>query len=166
MALPPTKFMSSLHEKYSDDDTTKELFIQADGLRDYPGFGDRHVLIYWYNNAAPSTPENNGQPAIQITQLTGQAGNYAYYAPVVHSVPPAVMAQHLQIFLGTLTRAQRDEMLALADAVQFNRKSTVNGCRVWTRDLLWAMVGADLITQEKFDEVDKKIPLVMRVPEA
>ncbi|KAF4614425.1 hypothetical protein D9613_003338 [Agrocybe pediades] len=157
-ALLPNKFMLSEHESYPDDSSDKEVWIQAQGLS-YKGYGDRHVLIYFCNSGGEV-------PFWQIIQLSGQASNYAYYSPVVqkHSME-SMKDVNMNISLGTMTRAQRDQMLALAEAIKFNPKSTVNGCRVWTRDLLSAMVAAGLITQEKFEEIDKAIPLVKRVPE-
>ena len=64
-----------------------------------------------------------------------------------------------QLFsLGEFSRAQRDEILDLARQVVFLKMSTTNGCRVWTRDLLMAMVQANLISQATFDEIDAGVP--------
>jgi hypothetical protein len=75
------------------------------------------------------------------------------------------VAANLQIFLGEFTRAQRNRILELARKVKFERKSVVNSCRVWTRDLLEAMVEERLIGQAMFEDVDEKVPLLRRKPE-
>jgi len=55
--------------------------------------------------------------------------------------------------VGTLSRAQRDQIIRLANQVKFQKTSTTNNCRVWFRQLLVAMVDEKLITQAKFDEI-------------
>jgi hypothetical protein len=161
MAAPP-KALNNVHDKYPDNDKLKEAFIQAEG-KSYPGYGDRHVVLWWTN----SNDANDGSGVItQVIQLTGQAGNYNYYAPVVKQCPLTSIQQHLQISLGNFTREQRDKILDLAKSVQFYKKSTVNGCRVWTRDLLESMVNHGLTTKAKFESIDAEIPLVKRKEEA
>jgi hypothetical protein len=158
MALPP-KFMNSVYATFPDDDSVKEVFLQAAGLT-YSGLGDRHVLLQWVNSAETDTK------ATQMVQLTGQSGNYSYYAPVVKLRSEQSMVNNQHFSLGQLSRAQRDEILDLASQVVFQKTSTTNGCRVWTRDLLEAMVQADLISQATFDEIDAGVPLVERVDDA
>src|ERR1700761_72531 len=68
--------MKSVHAEYPDNDEVKEVVLEAVGLS-YSGLGDRHVLIMWLNAVTV-----NQIPVTQITQLTGQAGNYQYYAPL------------------------------------------------------------------------------------
>jgi hypothetical protein len=64
------------------------------------------------------------------------------------------MVNNQHFSLGEFSRAQRDEILDLAGQVVFSKTSTTNGYRVWTRDLLEAMVQARLIPRAKFDEID------------
>ncbi|EKM77847.1 hypothetical protein AGABI1DRAFT_130120 [Agaricus bisporus var. burnettii JB137-S8] len=161
MAAPP-KAMNNIHDKYPDNDKMKHVFIQADN-KAYPGYGDRHVLLWWSNS---NDEDNDSNFVTQVIQLTGQAGNYNYYAPVVKPRSPTSTARHLQIDLGNFTREERDKILDLAKRVQFNKKSTVNGCRVWTRDLLESMVNQGLITKAKFESIDAEIPLMKRKEEA
>ncbi len=156
MALPP-RFMTSVYDTYPDDDSVKEVTLHAHGLT-YSGVGDRHVLIQW-NNATTETG-----PVMQIVQLTGQSGNYSYYVPVAKLEESMLISQPFS--LGEFSRAQRDEILNLASQVVFSKTSTTNGCRVWTRDLLVAMVKTRLISQAKFDEIDVGVPLVKRVADA
>jgi hypothetical protein len=139
----------------------KEVILLAHGLT-YSGVGDRHVLLQWNNT--PTT--GNIGFVSQIVQLTGQSGNYSYYAPVAQLGSAETMVNNLLFSLGEFSRAQRDEILDLARQVVFSKTSTTNGCRVWTRDLLVAMVQAQLISQTKFDEIDVGVPLVKRVADA
>ena len=158
MALPP-RFMTSVYDTYPDDDSVKEVTLHARGLT-YSGVGDRHVLLQW-NNATTGKG-----PVTQIVQLTGQSGNYSYYVPVAKYRSEESMLANQLFSLGEFSRAQRDEILDLAHQVVFSKTSTTNGCRVWTRDLLVAMVKTRLISQAKFDEIDVGVPLVKRVADA
>ena len=89
MKAAPPRFLGILYDAYSDNDIDKEVFLQAAGL----SYSDRHVLIWWSNAC---TPVPTGHAA-QAIQLTGQAGNYSYYAPVALST---TVTQNLQISLG------------------------------------------------------------------
>ncbi|KAF8189409.1 hypothetical protein BJ912DRAFT_966851 [Pholiota molesta] len=159
MTTPP-RFLESVYDTYPDDQSTKEVFIQAANIS-YSGIiSDRHVLIWWSNgvDAASDTP----MPVRQVIQLTGQAGNYSYFYPVANSHLPDVINENFQASLGELTRVQRDQIVILSKAIVFEKKSTVNGCHAWTRDLLDAMVTAELLSQERFHEIVRTIPLVRR----
>ncbi|KIJ22696.1 hypothetical protein M422DRAFT_276843, partial [Sphaerobolus stellatus SS14] len=106
-----------------------------------------------------------GNGYTQILQLTGGPGNYAFYHPSVNAQSAISLAANTFYNLGTFTRAQRDQIIALALAVKFEKTSHVNSCRTWTRDLLEAMVNVNLISQDKFGEIDQGVPLKKRVPE-
>lgn len=153
------RFLQNIAHSYPDDDSTKNVYLQADRLQ-YVGYGDRHVLIWWSNG----THVDDSAPVEQCLQLTGQAGSYAYYHPVVQKRGDS-SDSHQQFLLGTFSRAQRDKIISLADSVVFSKSSTVNSCRTWTRDLLEAMVEAQLMTTEQFRVVDEGVPLKERVPE-
>ena len=137
----------------------KEVILHAQGLT-YSGVGDRHVLLQW--NIATTAMGL----VTQIVQLTGQSGNYSYYVPVAKLRSAQTMLSNQLFSLGEFSRAQRDQILDLARQVVFSKTSTTNGCRVWTRDLLVAMVQAHLISQAKFNEIDAGVPLVKRVADA
>ncbi|KAI0079415.1 hypothetical protein K474DRAFT_1673436 [Panus rudis PR-1116 ss-1] len=122
-------------DQYPDDNSSKEVFLQAAGL-EHAGDGDRHVLLRWINAV----------DIVKKQSIQSRQSNTFYS-------------------LGTFTRAQRDQIIALAKAVKYDKKSRVNSCRTWTRDLLEAMVNAGLISQAKFDEIDQGVPLKKRVPE-
>jgi hypothetical protein len=158
MALPP-RFLNSVYDTYPDDDSAKEVILHALGLT-YSGVGDRHVLIQW-NNATTEVGL-----VTQMVQLTGQSGNYSYYVPVAKLRSAQTLLNNQLFSLGEFSRAQRDKILDLARQVVFSKTSTTNGCRVWTRDLLVAMVQAHLISQVKFNEIDAGVPLVKRVADA
>lgn len=151
MAAPPCQ-MQSVYDSFPDDDSTKEVYFQAAGLT-YSEISDRHVLLRWLNDEL-----TEDVPITQVVQLTGQPGNYNYYAPVVvRSREPRTA--NLQITLGRFSRAQRDQILQLAMDVKFEKKFTVNSCRIWTRDLLEAMVGRGLISGDLFTDIDGEVPL-------
>lgn len=153
----PPRYLQSRHEEFPDDDSIKRVFLQAED-RQYSGIGDRHVLIWWSNETDAGAADT---VAVQMVQLTGGIGGFAYYAPVVKKHNSE---RHEQFFLGDFSRAQRDQTLELAAAVEFNGKSHKNSCRAWTRDLL--VVAAGVLTPELFDEIDQGVPLVKRVPES
>jgi hypothetical protein len=157
MGIP--RFLQSVYATYPDNDSIKEVFLQTANLT-YAGTGDRHVVMWWWNE----TEEPN--EVAQLIQLTGQSGHYSYYSPVAQKIDRQVIARNQQFSLGEYTRAQRDQILQLASNVAFEKKSTTNGCRVWTRDLLEIMVTAGLISGAKFAEVDTGVPLVKRRSEA
>ena len=151
--------MNSVYNTYPDDDSVKEVILHADGLS-YSGMGDRHVLLQW-NNVTTET-----DLVTQIVQLTGQSSNHSYYVPVAKLHSTQTMLDNQIFSLGKFSQAQRDEILNLAHQVVFSKTSTTNGCRVWMRDLLVAMVQAHLIPQAKFDEIDAGVPLVKRIADA
>ncbi|KAF9479863.1 hypothetical protein BDN70DRAFT_661385 [Pholiota conissans] len=161
----PPRFLQSIYSKYPDDQSPKEVFIQAAG-HSYSGVGDRHVVIWWKNGEV-ADDDGVSKTVTQVIQLTGQAGNYAFYHPVslLCSRVTVDTTENLQISMGTFTREQRDQMAAFAKDIVYDRKSVVNGCRVWTRDLFEAMVKAGLMSQDLFEKIDVAIPLVLRRPE-
>ncbi|TFK66301.1 hypothetical protein BDN72DRAFT_844516 [Pluteus cervinus] len=181
MLEPPNRFMNSIHTQYPDDQRIKSVWLQAAGL-DYPGFGDRHVLIWWENgpstsNANSTSTDKNQECAsqsadiTQIIQLAGGPGNYHYYYPVVQKQKGGANLYAVQVesnqqwFLAEFTRGQRDRILELAAGLEFKKDSGVNGCRVWTRDHLEAMVEDGLLGVDVFEGVDREAPLVQRKAE-
>ncbi|THU96139.1 hypothetical protein K435DRAFT_755135 [Dendrothele bispora CBS 962.96] len=159
MAPRPPRFLEDQYDAYPDNQELKTVYFQAEGLS-YTG-GDRHVLLWWYNDFQPGSA-----PVIQIVQLTGQGGNYQYYAPVANTRDlQTLMKRHLQVELGMYSRADRDKILTLADSVVFSKSSVTNGCRVWTRDLLSAMVSSGLLDLSIFRQIVEQVPLPERVAE-
>jgi len=148
-------------DKYPDDDKTKDIVLQADGDMKTSNPDDRHVLLRWLNGQDKET----GTRYTQIIHLTGQAGNYQFYPEQVKMQSEESLKKNEFHKLGSYNRAQRDQIVALAKAVEFNPKSRVNNCQTWMRDLLLAMVNDKLLPSETFEEVDKEVPLKKRVSE-
>lgn len=138
--------------QYPDDDSTKEIVLQADGL-EAENPDDRHVLLRWTNAVA------KGFRYIQIIHLTGGPGNYAFYQPQVKIHTDVSLKSNTPFVLGPYTREQRDQIIALASALQFDMKSRVNNCQTWMRLLLEAMVNAGLLSNALFDQIDADVPL-------
>jgi len=155
MSAPP-RFLGSVHTEYPDDDSVKDVTIHAAGKEIS---SDRHVLLQWLNGTKDDVP------VTQVVQLTGQAGNYNYYAPVVRMRSADTNIRNQVIPVGMFSRAQRDQILHLASQVEFRKTSTVNNCRVWLRELLQTMADNKLITQAKFEEIIKVDPLQIRQQE-
>lgn len=140
MAPKPPRFMNDVYSDFpDDDDTTKTVLLQAARLS-YPGYGDRHVLLQWWNGE-----HADGSIVTQIIQLSGMPGNYAYYSPLAEKKSVESSLENTFFSLGEFTRVQRDRILALANAVRFEKTSTINSCRTWTSDLLEAMVNEGLL---------------------
>jgi len=146
-------------DAYPDDSSTKEVELQADGLV-ATNPNDRHVLICWTNGTDPE-----GCRYTQVIHLTGGPGNYSFHTPQVKAYAEESREMNTCYVLGQYTRAQRDQIVALAKAVKFDRKSHINSCRTWTRDLLEAMVGVNLLSKAEFNRIDIDVPLKKRVAE-
>lgn len=147
---------------HPDNNDQKTVYLQAAG-KQYEG-GARHVLLAWSNG----TFQYNGNRTSvrQVIQLTQDGAGYHYdLNPVAELFPLAALRNNTFLPLGTFTRLQRDRILQLAQNTPFVSKSTVNGCRVWTRDLLEAMMNEGMISQEIFEQVDHGVPLVKRMVE-
>ncbi|KAI0628602.1 hypothetical protein C8Q77DRAFT_1281176 [Trametes polyzona] len=153
------KALNPFGDQYPDDNTEKEIVLQADGLT-AANPNDRHVLLRWTNAVV------DGQRYTQILHLTGGPGNYAFHTPQVKMHSSKSLEENTFHSLGKFTRAQRDEIIDLAKAVKFERTSRVNNCQTWMHDLLAAMVVKKLLDKAKFDEWVKSVPLKVRVAEA
>ena len=147
-------------DQYPDDNSIKEIRLQADGLVTAGPGVDRHVLLHWTNGI-----DSSGLHYTQIIHLTGGPGSYNFYTPQVQAHSETSIQKNTIYELGQYTRMQRDQILALARAVKFDKKSRVNNCQVWMRDLLAAMVNAKLLSEERFNEIDVDVSLRKRVPE-
>ncbi|KAI6015488.1 hypothetical protein BKA83DRAFT_2074958 [Pisolithus microcarpus] len=121
-------------DQYPDDDSTKTVVLQAEGLTaEYPD--DRHVLLHWLNGMA-----EDGSHYAQVIHLTGGPGTYQFHTPQVKLQSERSLELNTFYVLGQYTRVQRDQIVALAKAVKFNKKSRVNNCQTWMRSLLMDMV--------------------------
>ena len=160
-ASSPNRFLLDVYAQYPDSAATKQLVLNAKGYTHTPASGDRHVLIEWLNGTTPA-----GEPVYQFIQLLGNPGNYAYYSPHAKVGSDLPRESNESFVLGDFTREERDTILKMAgEEVKFEKRSVVNSCRTWTRDLLVMMVERGLLSEEVFEEVDRKVPLKKRVPE-
>jgi hypothetical protein len=129
-------------DQYPDDNSTKDIVLQAEGLL-AANPDDRHVLLRWTNGT-----DSDGHLYTQIIHLSGGPGNYNLYTPQVKIHSEASRLTNSFYLLGKYTRAQRDQIIALAKAVQFNKQSRVNNCQTWMRGVLGSMVNARLLHQQ------------------
>ncbi|KAF8221027.1 hypothetical protein L208DRAFT_1447643 [Tricholoma matsutake] len=146
-------------DQYPDDNSTKEIMLQADGLV-AANPDDRHVLLRWTNGT-----DEEGHRYTQIIHLSGGPGNYNFYTPQVKIHSEASRMANSFYVLGKYTRAQRDQITALAKAVQFNKQSRINNCQTWMRSFLEGMVNACLLSPDMFYYVDANVPLKKYIPE-
>lgn len=158
MAAPP-RFLPNVYATHPDDDRVKMVALRAAGTA-YTGIGDRHVLIHWVNSA-----DDANTAVVQILQLSGGVGSYRFFHPYAEVQSTKAKEGNTFYVLGEYTRAQRDRIIALATAVKYDKRSRVNSCRTWTRDLLEEMVKEDLLSQERFEEIDEGVPLRRRAAE-
>ncbi|KAG7088439.1 hypothetical protein E1B28_012431 [Marasmius oreades] len=145
--------------QYPDDDSTKQVVLQADGLK-AANPDDRHVLIHWTNGTDAS-----GNRYTEVVHLTGGEGNYGFYTPQVKRHSDESLKLDTFYVLGHYTRAQRNQTITLAKAVQFNKTSRINNCQTWMRDLLEAMVKGGLLSEAEFNKIDSGVPLKRRILE-
>jgi hypothetical protein len=158
--VAPHRFLSDVYPQYPDNDSVK-VFFQAYGFA-HDNAGNRHVLLWWANAELADTADS----VIQVIHLSGGVGNYNYYSPLAQLCSAETFIRNAITSLGKFTREQRDLILELAKAVKFVKRSTVNGCQPWLRELLLSMVENELIEQAIFDELATKTSLKQRVPEA
>ena len=118
--------------------------------------GNRHVLLMWDNNWGSMF-------VAQVVQLTGIPGRYNCDAdPVANLRDAASKIRNAFFALGTFTRAQRDRILELAEAVPYDPTSLVNGCQVWMRDPLQDMITEGLLKEDAFRRIEALVPLIHR----
>ncbi|KAK0499205.1 hypothetical protein EDD18DRAFT_1155874 [Armillaria luteobubalina] len=111
--------------------------------------------MYWSNGTL------NQSRVVQTIELVGIPGEYTFKSPIARLHRPM---QHpdTTFFVGGFTREERDVILELAGKVVFDRCSTRNGCRVWLREVLEAMVEEGFVSDETLEVVDREVPLVER----
>ena len=158
------RILNPYGDKFPDDGTEKEIKLEALGKKRAGPNDDRHVCLYWTNGVVGEGDEE--AQCAQVLHLTGGPGAYAFYTPQTRLQDPTTHAQDTSYVLGRYTRAQREQILELASRVSYDRQSWVNGCRVWMRDLLEAMVDAGLLQKSIFKYLDSEIPLKKRITES
>ncbi len=159
----PTSNVTDLSLKYPDDESEKKVYLQARGPLSGSLHTPRHVWIFW-DNGSSSTAGSNIL-IHQIIQLERWGDRFYYVEPNIKQ-RIRDKAQESQTYeLGTFTRDQREKMLELAADIQFNERSLHNGCRVWTRKLLGAMVNEGLLDRMDFVALIDLVPLPYEQPE-
>jgi hypothetical protein len=89
-------------DRYPDDNSTKEIVLQADGLVTAGPGVDRHVLLHWINGL------DGSRRYTQMIQLTGGPGNYDFYTLQVKADSEGSVRCKAFYKLGQYTRVQRD----------------------------------------------------------
>ncbi|ETW78535.1 hypothetical protein HETIRDRAFT_453187 [Heterobasidion irregulare TC 32-1] len=141
---------------FPDNNASKPIYFETPGLEPAAVLGSRHVLLIWDN-------DRGGTLVHQVMQLTGIPSRYFYdTSPVAKLRNPATRPLNTYISLGTFTRAQRDAILELAKAVPYDPASYINGCQVWTRDLLQAMIAHGYLAESTFRQIEAVVPLIHR----
>ena len=158
------RILNPYGDKFPDDDSEKEIRLEAVGKKRAGPNDDRHVCLFWTNGVVGEGHDE--AQCVQVLHLTGGPGAYAFYTRQTRLQDPATQEQDTFYVLGRYTRAQREQILELAGRVSYDRHSWVNGCRVWMRDLLEAMVDAGLLQKPTFEYLDSEIPLKKRIVES
>jgi len=168
MSVPPLKEgRSEWNEPFADADGSKDVFLLAAGTQD-PGLFDhsRQVAVAWVNGALPLQPTTSPTLVYQLVQLEKDLHTgYHFTDPYIKPCDPEMMANSLTIPLGNFTLVERDRIIELATEIPYVRSSRVNGCRVWTRDVLLRMVGDGMISWEIYHDACARVPLQRREPE-
>ncbi|KAM5531433.1 hypothetical protein V8D89_014890 [Ganoderma adspersum] len=158
------RILNPYGDKFPDDDSEKEIRLEAVGKKRAGPNDDRHVCLCWTDGMLGEG--DDAALCTQVIHLTGGPGAYAFYTPQTRLDSSISRDQNTFYTLGRYTRAQREQILELASRVSYDRRSWVNGCRVWMRDLLEAMVNAGLLQKPIFEYLDSEIPLKKRVAES
>ncbi|KAI0319274.1 hypothetical protein OF83DRAFT_1111309 [Amylostereum chailletii] len=156
----------NLYTHFPDTRHDKEVIVVAAG-HSFDG-RYRHAYLAWCNGQYPyrTHPTAPYQNVYQIVQLAQKSDGTYYYADKYAERRTEQSESANQKFsLDTFSSKERQAILRLAGQVQFARKSKVNGCRTWLHDLLVAMHDAELITEEKLEELKEGVPLPERLPE-
>lgn len=137
---------------YPDDESNKELFLQASGtIADHL----RAVLLYWVNMVF-----SDGEEVWQVVRLDQRDNVHKYVYPDL-IVVDEYEREHNQTFsLGTFSRDQREAVLECADDVEYDERSDEEGqCLRWMGELLERMIGEELVGRGVVDAIRAAIPL-------
>ncbi|KAI9567702.1 hypothetical protein HD554DRAFT_935176 [Boletus coccyginus] len=141
---------------YPDDESEKELFLQASN----PGLAShlRAVLIYWVNIVF-----SDGEEVWQVVRLDRREDSdvHKYVYPDMIVVDGCEREHHETFSLGVFSRDQREAVLECADDVAYEERSPEEEgqCVRWMRDLLERMVGEGLVQRAVVDAIRDAVPL-------
>jgi hypothetical protein len=154
----PTMNNMSTYNTYPDNDAVKEVFLQASGHETKSMETPRHVFLCWKNHEGTQATTADID-YYQILQLEKRGNTYHYCFPLVKARTLASANHHQTWSLGYFTRGQREDILEMAEDVDFVKGSLTEGCRVWTAKLLRKMAGQTMISVGLLAKIREEVPL-------
>lgn len=152
--MPPrlTFEYNPLSYAYPDDESDKELFLQASAtLANHL----RPVLIYWVNMVF-----SDGEEVWQVVRLDHRDNIYKYVYPDLIVVDECERQDNVTFSLGVFSRDQREALLECADDVEYDERPTEQGqCSRWMGQLLNLMRDGGLVERTVVDTIKATIPL-------
>ncbi|KAG9308286.1 hypothetical protein JVU11DRAFT_12049 [Chiua virens] len=151
---------------YPDDETDKELFLQAS--RTHPHHPHAHhsqqqhlshlraaaVLLYWVNMVF-----NDGEEVWQVVRLDEQDNVHRYVYPDLIVVDGSVWEYNDMFSLGVFTRDQREAVLECADEIEYEVRCAEGGQGVrWMGRLLEQMVEEALVGEGVVNAIRDSVP--------
>jgi len=170
MAPIVTHGVGEFVDRFPDTDGDKDIFVMAAGVLRAPPETPRHVMIIWQNGTIPGIPSSNGGAPTGVYQMlqlefNTSTGRYFLQDPCVKPRSKISIDNSTMWKLGSFNLDQREAIAELATEIEYEPKSKVNGCRVWLRDLLTAMVNKGFIDANQLGLIQDRVPLPRRVPE-
>lgn len=150
---PPLTFeYNPLSYAYPDDESDKELFLQASGTI---ASHLRAVLLYWVNMVF-----SDGEQVWQVVHLDQRDSIHKYIYPDLIVVDGNVREHNQTFSLGVFSRDQREAVLECADYVEYNERSGEDGqCLRWMGRLLERMTGEGLVERGVANAIRAAVPL-------
>ncbi|KAH0831281.1 hypothetical protein J3R83DRAFT_13916 [Lanmaoa asiatica] len=150
---PPLTFeYNPLSYAYPDDESDKELFLQASGMI---ANHLRAVLLYWVNMVF-----SDGEEVWQVVRLDKRDNVHKYVYPDMIVVDENEREDNETISLGVFSRDQREAVLECADDVEYDERSDDEGqCLRWMDQLLEQMIGEELVERKVVDVIRNAVPL-------
>lgn len=141
---------------YPDDESDKELFLQASRPGPFASHR-RAVLLYWVN-----TVFSDGEEVWQVVRLDRPEENdvHRYVYPDMIVVDGCEREHHDTFSLGVFSRDQREEVLECADDVGYEERSGEDEgqCLRWMSELLERMVEGGLVGRAVVDAIRDAVP--------
>lgn len=150
---PPLTFeYNPLSYAYPDDESDKELFLQASGtIANHL----RAVLLYWVNMVF-----SDGEEVWQVVHLDQRDNVHKYVYPDLIVVDECEREDNETFSLGVFSRDQREAVLECADDVEYDERSGEEGqCLRWMGELLERMIEEELVGRGVVDAIRAAVPL-------
>lgn len=150
---PPLTFeYNPLSYAYPDDESDKELFLQASGTI---ASRLRAVLVYWVNVVF-----SDGEEVWQVVRLDQRDSVHKYVYPDLIVVDGCEREHNETFSLGVFSRDQREAVLECADDVEYDERSGDEGqCLGWMGQLLERMIEEELVGRGVVDAIRDAVPL-------